>query len=169
MDPYDPTNLDELDRIILDYLQEGRYYEDQPWGISTPAAVQEGIQEHAIDSVPGQETIAKRMKQLALVGFLHHCEETGIYKFVSDPRESSERDQRQRSNSRSLLCPREQEAFDRLEPWVEAPGAKQREAVAEHLTNGDFERTEAGRLAKQLFLKGCYYEYDGGIHLTARE
>jgi hypothetical protein len=65
-------------------------------------------------------------------------------------------------NPPTPLSPREQTALDRLERWVEGrDDAKPREAVIEHLTDGEFERAQADRLIDQLLLKGYCYEHDG--------
>lgn len=67
-----------------------------------------------------------------------------------------------RRHAETPLSPREREALDRLEEWVDGrDDAKAREAVIEHLTEGDFERDEANRLVDQLLSKGYCYEYDG--------
>jgi hypothetical protein len=71
-----------------------------------------------------------------------------------------------RRHAETPLSPRERDALDRLEQWVDGrDDAKAREAVIEHLTAGDFERAEANRLTDTLLLKGYLYEHEG-IRLT---
>jgi hypothetical protein len=70
------------------------------------------------------------------------------------------------ANPPTPLSPREREALDQLEQWVDGPDdAKPREAVIEHLTDGDFEREHADRVIDRLLLKGYLYEHEG-IHVT---
>jgi hypothetical protein len=66
------------------------------------------------------------------------------------------------NNPPTPLSPREREALDRLEQWVDGrDDAKPREAVIEHLTDGEFERAQAGRVIDRLLSKGYLYEHDG--------
>jgi hypothetical protein len=70
------------------------------------------------------------------------------------------------SNPPTPLSPREREALDRLEQWVDGPDdANPRDAVIEHLTDGEFKRRHADRVIDRLLSKGYLYEYEG-IHVT---
>jgi mannitol-1-phosphate/altronate dehydrogenase len=69
-------------------------------------------------------------------------------------------------NPPTPLSPREREALDRLEEWVDGwDDAKPREAVIEQLTAGEFERGHADRVIDRLLSKGYLYEHEG-IHVT---
>lgn len=81
----DPDELDELDRAILDYLQEGRADGD-PWGVGTPVVVREALKERGV-SVPTRQTINDRLKVLAKAGVLNNRFGKGEYELVEDPRE----------------------------------------------------------------------------------
>lgn len=65
-------------------------------------------------------------------------------------------------NPPTPLSPRERDALDQLEQWLDAPNdPKPREAVIDYLTDGDFERAQADRLIDRLLSKGYLYEHDG--------
>lgn len=65
-------------------------------------------------------------------------------------------------NPPTPLSPREQEALDHLEEWVNGwDDAKPREAVIEHLTAREFEHAQADRVIDRLLSKGYLYEHDG--------
>jgi len=85
--PLDSDDLDDLDRAILDFLQEGRDQGD-PWGIATPSVVRAGLEERgwAEDQLPVRQTINNRMGNMALAGHLRNRFDKGEYVFVSDPR-----------------------------------------------------------------------------------
>jgi hypothetical protein len=69
-------------------------------------------------------------------------------------------------NPPTPLSPREREALERFEQWVDGwDDPKARAAVIDHLTAGDFEREEADRLVDRLLSKGYLYEHEG-IRLT---
>lgn len=86
--PLQAEDLDELDRAILDFLQEGRD-KDVPWGIATPSVVRAHLIEIG-HFEPGEEpvrqTINKRMRDMALAGHLDNRYGKGEYVFVNDPR-----------------------------------------------------------------------------------
>lgn len=84
----DPSDLDDLDRAILDYLQEGRE-EGEPWGIATPAVTRAALQDRgwSESELPVRQTFNNRMKDMALAGHLRNLYDKGVYEFVSDPRE----------------------------------------------------------------------------------
>jgi len=88
--PLDADDLDELDRTILDYLQEGRG-EGVPWGIGTPAVVRTALSERGFDEdeLPVRQTINNRMKDMALAGHLENRFDKGEYVFRSDPRKDN--------------------------------------------------------------------------------
>lgn len=86
--PLSANDLDELDRAILDYLQEGRD-ESGPWGIATPIIVRTALKERGMD-VPVRQTVNNRMVRLALAGHLENRFDKGEYVFVSDPRDDAE-------------------------------------------------------------------------------
>jgi hypothetical protein len=69
-------------------------------------------------------------------------------------------------NPPTPLNPREREALDLLEQWVDGrEDAKPRETVIEHLTDGEFERRHADRVIDRLLSKGYLYEHER-IHVT---
>lgn len=84
--PVDASDLDDLDKAILDYLQEGRDNPDEPWGIATPSLVHDVLKDQGHDVV--RQTINNRMKRLELAGHLENVREKGVYKFESDPRDT---------------------------------------------------------------------------------
>jgi hypothetical protein len=72
-------------------------------------------------------------------------------------------------NPPTPLTPRERDALDRFEQWVDGrDDPRPRERVIEHLTAGAFEQDEADRLVDHLLSKGYLYEADG-IRLTNGE
>lgn len=79
-------DLDDLDRAILDFLQEGRD-EGEPWGIATPVVVRAAIEERDFEDIPVRQTINNRMKRLELAGHLRNRFDKGEYLFLSDPRD----------------------------------------------------------------------------------
>lgn len=85
--PVDPDDLDDLDRAILSYLEEGRS-DGHPWGIATPAVVRAALQERGFGDVPVRQTINNRMKRLELAGHLDNRFGKGEYVLVDDPREA---------------------------------------------------------------------------------
>lgn len=85
--PLDAEDLDELDRAILDYLQQGRA-EGEPWGIATPAVVLAALEEGDYTDVPVRQTINNRMRRLEIAGHLENRFGKGEYVFVDDPREN---------------------------------------------------------------------------------
>lgn len=65
-------------------------------------------------------------------------------------------------NPPTPLSPRERAALECLEQWIDGrDDPKPREMVIEHLTDGDFEQTQADRVINQLLSKGYLYEYEG--------
>lgn len=88
--PLDRDDLDDLDRAILDFLQDGRD-EGEPWGIATPAVVRAGLKERgwSEDDLPVRQTINNRMTNMALAGHLSNRFDKGEYVFISDPRSDS--------------------------------------------------------------------------------
>lgn len=83
-----PSELDELDRAILDYLQEDRSV-DRGWGIASPALVRDELHDRGFEDLPTRQTIQNRMKILASADHLENIGQ-GHYRFVSDPRDESE-------------------------------------------------------------------------------
>jgi len=85
--PLDADDLDELDRAILDYLQDGREA-GEPWGIATPAVVRAALKDGdwTEQRLPVRQTINNRMKDMALAGHLENRFGKGEYVFLSDPR-----------------------------------------------------------------------------------
>lgn len=81
----DPSDLDDLDRAILDYLQEG-HDEGDPWGRATPSLIRDELSAREID-VPVRQTINNRMKRLELAGHLKNLRDSGVYEFTDDPRQ----------------------------------------------------------------------------------
>lgn len=86
-DPMEASDLDDLDRAILDYLKENRGTE-LPWGIATPAVVLAALEERGWDDPPVRETINNHMRMLEVAGHLENIYGKGMYAFVNDPRES---------------------------------------------------------------------------------
>ena len=83
----DASDLDDLDKAILDTLQEGRDTPDEPWGIATPSLIHDILKDQGHDVV--RQTINNRMKRLELAGHLDNVRGKGVYKFQSDPRDDT--------------------------------------------------------------------------------
>ena len=82
----DASELDDLDRAILDYLQEGRS-EETGWGMATPALVRDVLEDRGRD-VPTRQTIQHRMDGMAKADHLENVGYgKGVYRFLSDPRD----------------------------------------------------------------------------------
>ncbi|WP_332900368.1 hypothetical protein [Haladaptatus sp. CMSO5] len=73
-------------------------------------------------------------------------------------------------NSRTPLSPREQDAFEQLEAYVETGGNEvvTRAVAVDYLTTTRFERADARDLLEQLLLKGYLYEVDDELHTLLR-
>lgn len=76
-----PDDLNEWDELILDYLRdEGR---------ATPSLlVEEFIHRGEIEDV-SRQWVNSRLKRLEEHGHVRNLHETGVYEFVSDPREGA--------------------------------------------------------------------------------
>lgn len=83
--PLDPSELDDLDRAILEFLEDGRDA-GEPWGIATPAVILAELEERGFDDLPVRQTINNRLKRMAYAGHLENRHGKGEYKLVDDPR-----------------------------------------------------------------------------------
>jgi predicted 2-oxoglutarate/Fe(II)-dependent dioxygenase YbiX len=71
------------------------------------------------------------------------------------------------TNPPTPLTPREREALDRLEQWVDGrDDPNPRAAVVTRLTTEEIDSAAAQRLLDQLLSKGYLYESDDGIRVT---
>lgn len=74
------SDLNELDRQILDYAQEGRV---------APRLLRELFRHEGLkdSEIPSRQYLYQRLKRLEEHNHLENLFGTGIYEFVSDPRE----------------------------------------------------------------------------------
>lgn len=75
--------LNDLDRSLLDLLQEGRL---------TPTLARKLLAERALADV-SRQYVNRRLKRLAEHEHIENILDTGVYQLVDDPREDSDGDE----------------------------------------------------------------------------
>ena len=73
----DATELNDLDRQLLDLLHEGR---------ATPTLARKLLITKGIQDDISRQYINQRLKRLAEHDHISNLEDTGVYELVSDPR-----------------------------------------------------------------------------------
>lgn len=72
-----PSDLNELDHMILDCLREGR---------ATPTLIKRLLEENGIREEVSRQYVNQRLKRLTEHGHVNNILETGVYELINDPR-----------------------------------------------------------------------------------
>jgi len=75
-----PDQLNDLDRSLLDLLQEGRL---------TPTLARKQLVERSLTDV-SRQYVNRRLKRLAEHEHIENILDTGVYELVDDPRETED-------------------------------------------------------------------------------